>query len=44
MSASFRWLCERGTVDGQILLAPTTPATIQQLRLTVAPPPPPPPG
>jgi CubicO group peptidase (beta-lactamase class C family) len=40
MSASFRWLCERGTVDGQILLAPTTPTTIQQLRLTVAPPPP----
>lgn len=38
MSANFRWLCERGIVDGQILLAPTTPMTIQQLRLTVAPP------
>jgi CubicO group peptidase (beta-lactamase class C family) len=40
MSASFRWLCERGILDGQILLAPTSPMTIQQLRLTVAPPPP----
>ena len=39
LSASFRWLCERGTVDGEILLAPTTPATIQKLRLTVTRPP-----
>jgi CubicO group peptidase (beta-lactamase class C family) len=38
MSADFRWLCERGTVDGELLLAPTSPATIQKLRLTVAPP------
>jgi CubicO group peptidase (beta-lactamase class C family) len=38
MSADFRWLCERGTLDGEILLAPTTPTTIQHLRLTVAPP------
>jgi hypothetical protein len=38
--ANFRWLCERGTVDGEILLAPTRPATIQRLRLTVGPPPP----
>lgn len=40
LSASFRWLCERGTVDGFLLLAPTTPVTIQQLRLSVTPPPP----
>jgi CubicO group peptidase (beta-lactamase class C family) len=40
MSANFRWLCERGTVDGEILLAPTRPMTIQKLRLAVAPPPP----
>ncbi len=39
MSANFRWLCERGTVDGEILLAPTRPATIQKLQLKVAPPP-----
>jgi CubicO group peptidase (beta-lactamase class C family) len=40
LSANFRWLCDRGMVDGYLLLAPTTPITIQQLRLTVAPPPP----
>lgn len=40
MSASFRWLCERGTVEGEILLAPTAPATLQKLQLKVAPPPP----
>ncbi len=39
LSANFRWLCERGTVDGEILLAPTRPATIQKLQLKVAPPP-----
>lgn len=40
MSANFRWLCERGIVDGEILLAPTVPTTIQKLQLKVAPPPP----
>ena len=40
LSANFRWLCERGTVDGVLLLAPTRPVTIQQLRLTITPPPP----
>jgi CubicO group peptidase (beta-lactamase class C family) len=39
LSANFRWVCERGTVDGMLLLAPTAPVTIQQLRLTVTPPP-----
>jgi CubicO group peptidase (beta-lactamase class C family) len=32
MQASFRWNCERGLLDGQILLAPTDPLTIQALR------------
>ncbi|HEX8307744.1 MAG TPA: serine hydrolase domain-containing protein [Allosphingosinicella sp.] len=40
MSANFRWLCERGTVDGEILLAPTRPTTIQKLQLTATAPPP----
>jgi CubicO group peptidase (beta-lactamase class C family) len=40
LSANFRWVCEKGTVDGFLLLAPTNPPSIQQLRLTVAPPPP----
>ncbi|MGC6399607.1 serine hydrolase domain-containing protein [Sphingomonas sp. FW199] len=32
MQASFRWNCERGLLDGQVLLAPTDPLTIQALR------------
>jgi hypothetical protein len=40
LSANFRWVCDKGTVDGFLLLAPTNPPTIQQLRLTVTPPPP----
>jgi CubicO group peptidase (beta-lactamase class C family) len=39
MSTSYRWNCERGMIDGQILLAPTTPATIQAWRMRVVPPP-----
>ena len=39
MTANFRWDCERGKIDGQILLAPTNPATIQSLRLRVVQPP-----
>jgi hypothetical protein len=38
MSASFRWSCERGKLDGQLLLAPTKPMTIQSLRLRVVMP------
>lgn len=38
MSAAFRLDCERGKLDGVLLLAPTTPATIQALRLRVVPP------
>lgn len=33
LSTSFRWNCERGKLDGQILLAPTNPPTLQALRL-----------
>lgn len=32
MSAAFRWNCERGQMEGTLLLAPTTPITIQALR------------
>jgi CubicO group peptidase (beta-lactamase class C family) len=33
MTTAFRWNCERGFVDGQLLLAPTTPLTVQALGL-----------
>jgi hypothetical protein len=39
LSGRFRWTCERGALDGQLLLAPTSPPTIQALRLSVAQPP-----
>ncbi len=32
LSGAFAWRCERGRLEGQILLAPTTPAGIQALR------------
>lgn len=38
MSTAFRLNCEKGKLDGQLLLAPTTPVTIQALRLRVVPP------
>lgn len=34
LSGSFRWPCERGSVRGQLLLAPTKPPGIQDLELT----------
>ena len=37
LSTSFRWNCERGKIDGQILLAPTNPPTLQALRMTPKP-------
>ena len=37
LSTSFRWNCRRGKLDGQILLAPTNPPTLQSLRLTPRP-------
>jgi len=38
MSAAFRLNCEKGRLDGMLLLAPTTPATLQALRFRVATP------
>ena len=37
LTTSFRWNCERGKVEGQILLAPTNPPTLQALRLMPKP-------
>lgn len=37
LSTAFRWNCERGHVNGQILLAPTNPPTIQSLKLIPLP-------
>jgi CubicO group peptidase (beta-lactamase class C family) len=37
MSTAFRLNCDKGKLDGMLLLAPTTPVTIQALRLRVAP-------
>ena len=38
LDGRFTWTCERGVLDGQLLLAPTNPPTIQALRLTIASP------
>ncbi|MBO9697736.1 MAG: beta-lactamase family protein [Sphingopyxis sp.] len=38
MSAAFRLDCEKGKLDGQLLLAPTKPSAVQALRFRVAPP------
>ena len=38
LSTSFRLLCEKGKLDGTLLLAPTTPASVQALRLRVVQP------
>ncbi|WP_243455606.1 serine hydrolase [Sphingosinicella sp. BN140058] len=35
LSGTFRWSCARGSVEGQLLLAPTNPATIQAFRYTI---------
>jgi hypothetical protein len=34
MTGTFRWTCGKGSVNGQIVLAPTRPITIQALRFT----------
>lgn len=39
MSANFHWICEKGELDGNLLLAPTKPITIQALRFRVVTPP-----
>lgn len=38
LSTRFRLVCEKGKLDGVLLLAPTRPATVQALRLRVVPP------
>jgi serine-type D-Ala-D-Ala carboxypeptidase/endopeptidase len=38
LSGNFQWRCDRGRLNGQLLLAPTDPAGIQALRLAVAAP------
>lgn len=35
LSARFSWACEKGRLNGRIILAPTAPATIQALRLAI---------
>lgn len=37
LSGVFSWTCERGTLEGRLLLAPTNPPRIQGLRLRVTP-------
>lgn len=34
MSGTFKWACDKGEVQGQVLLAPTHPITLQALRLS----------
>jgi len=37
LSGAFTWTCERGRLQGNLLLAPTNPPTIQALRLRFIP-------
>ncbi len=37
MAGEFKWRCTHGRVTGSVLLAPTTPARIQQIKLEVQP-------
>ncbi|HWT11323.1 MAG TPA: serine hydrolase domain-containing protein [Allosphingosinicella sp.] len=37
LAGRFTWTCERGTLRGGVLLAPTAPAGIQELHLEIAP-------
>jgi hypothetical protein len=37
LSGTFRWTCARGALEGQLLLAPTEPATLQAFRYSVVP-------
>jgi len=38
LSGEFEWVCTQGDLQGYLLLAPTNPPAIQELRLRVAPP------
>ena len=35
MAGEFKWRCTHGRVTGSVLLAPTTPASIQQIKLEI---------
>ena len=37
LSGTFRWQCDKGVLEGHLLLAPTNPAGIQVFRFTVVP-------
>ena len=37
LSGTFRWTCDKGVVEGRLLLAPTTPVTIQALNFRLTP-------
>ena len=37
LAGTFRWTCDKGVLDGNLLLAPTDPAGIQAFRYTVVP-------
>ncbi|MFN3669865.1 MAG: serine hydrolase domain-containing protein [Brevundimonas sp.] len=37
LSGTFRWVCEQGVVEGRLLLAPTSPATIQAMNFRFSP-------
>jgi hypothetical protein len=37
MAGDFKWRCAHGRLTGSVLLAPTTPATIQQIKLEIQP-------
>ena len=39
LSGTFTWVCERGTIEGTVLLAPTRPITLQALRFAFVPKP-----
>jgi hypothetical protein len=38
LSGRFKWTCEKAALDGGLLLAPTSPPTIQALRLSIPTP------
>ncbi len=37
LSGTFRWSCDKGQIDGRLLLAPTEPATIQAINFRLVP-------
>jgi CubicO group peptidase (beta-lactamase class C family) len=39
LSGTYRWTCEKGVVEGRLLLAPTTPVTIQAINFRFTPTP-----